>query len=407
MKKVTFIHAADLHLDSPMVGLKYLPKKIFERLQQSTFASFAKIVDAAILHQVDFVILAGDLFDGEDRSLRAQTRFRKQLERLAQQHIPVFIVHGNHDHLAGKWANIAMPQNAYVFPTEFTSETIEKQDGTKISLYGFSYPKRHVTERRIDDYFRADGADFHIGLLHGHYEGNSDHGRYAPFSLADLLEKNYDYWALGHIHKRIHLTEEPPVIYPGNIQGRHQNETGEKGCYLVTLTESNSKLEFIPSADVIWENVSVDATTATSVAELQELCRNTVDQVRREAEGILLHLTLQNVALPDAEKELLVLQELVETLQDEEKEENTSFVWPYKLTIEEAHQWEREHLITEADFYAELFQAVDTYETIDECLAPLYQHTTARKFISLPSEAEKNQLIKEAEEMLVQFLKRG
>ncbi len=407
MKKVTFIHAADLHLDSPMVGLKHLPQSIFARLQESTFSSFSKIIDAAIFHQVDFVILAGDLFDGEDRSIRAQTRFRKQIERLYSQAIPVFIVHGNHDHLEGKWANIQLPQNAYTFPTNVEMKSITTKDRTTVSLYGFSYPRRHILERRIGDYIKEEGADFHIGILHGHFEGNSDHGRYAPFSLSDLFEKQFDYWALGHIHKRSHLSEDPPVIYPGNIQGRHSKETGEKGCYLVTLTEANTSLEFISSSDVLWEDIEVDATSAKSVDDLYGLLRSIISERRKEEQGVLVTIRLKNVSLLDSQQELLSSDELLETLQDEEKDEESKFVWPVELLIEEANQWNREQMIGEADFYSELFQATDHYENSKDCLSPLYQHSSARKYVTILPEQEQEQLIKDAESILVQLLKRG
>ncbi|MDF2903740.1 MAG: metallophosphoesterase [Bacillus sp. (in: firmicutes)] len=407
MKKVTFIHAADLHLDSPMVGLKHLPQSIFTRLQESTFTAFSKIIDAAILHQVDFVILGGDLFDGEDRSIRAQTRFRKQIERLYAQQIPVFIVHGNHDHLEGKWANIQMPQNAYIFPADVAIKTFMTKDKTTVSLYGFSYPRRHVLERRIDDYIKEEGADFHIGILHGHFEGNSDHGRYAPFTLSDLLEKQFDYWALGHIHKRTHLSEDPPVIYPGNIQGRHSKETGEKGCYLVTLTEANTSLEFISSSDVLWEDIEGDATSAKSVDDLYQLSRNIISEMRKEGQGILVTIRLKNVSLMETQQELLSSEELLETLQDDEKDEESMFVWPVDLFIEEANQWNREQMIGEADFYSELFQSTDYYENSKNCLSPLYQHSSARKYVTLLSDHEQEQLIKDAESILVQLLKKG
>lgn len=406
MKKITFIHAADLHLDSPMLGLKHLPQAIFQRLKESTFTSFSNIIDSAIKHQVDFVILAGDLFDGEDRSIRAQIRFRKQLERLTQYQIPVFIIHGNHDHLSGKWANIPLPQNAYVFPPELEMQTFTNKDKVTASLYGFSYPHRHVTEKRIEDYKKQGEADFHIGILHGQFEGNSDHGKYAPFTLADLADKQFDYWALGHIHKRTLLSEEPPIIYPGNIQGRHRKEIGEKGCYLVTLTDADKSFEFIPTCDCLWEEAEVDGSTSQTIAELYQLCRKEIDNIRREGIGTLLTLKLVGVNLSAQEKEALLNGELLDTLQDEEKDEELSFVWPVDLLIGESHHYDREQLINNADFFEELFQAVDTYDNFDESLAPLFRHNTVRKYISSLSEAEYEQLIRDAENILVQLLKK-
>jgi DNA repair protein SbcD/Mre11 len=405
MKKVTFIHAADLHLDSPMIGLKHLPKSVFDRLQESTFTAFSKVIDTAIQYKVDFVILAGDLFDGEDRSLRALTRFRKQVERLESYQIPVYIVHGNHDHLGGKWATIHLPKNAHIFPSEFAVKTHNNPDGVTTNLYGFSYPQKLVSEKRIDDYIKREDSDFHIGILHGQFEGNVEHGRYAPFTLSDLLEKQFDYWALGHIHKRIHLSEAPPAIYPGNIQGRHKKESGEKGCYLVTLTETNSRLEFIPCADCLWEEIVIDTSVETSTSDLYGICKKRINEIRRETEGILLTIRLHGIDLSKSQKEILESGELLETLQEEEIEEGTSFVWPIEILFEETAEWEREQLLPEADFYEDLFRAVDTYSNADECLSSLYRHSTARKFITPLGSDEKEQIVKEAEKLLIQLLK--
>lgn len=403
---MTFIHAADLHLDSPMLGLRHLPQTIFQRLKESTFISFSKIIDVAIQHGVDFVILAGDLFDGEDRSIRAQTRFRKQIERLAQYQIPVFIVHGNHDHLSGKWANIPLPPNAYVFPPELERQMVINEDKVSAALYGFSYPHRHVTERRIDDYKKQGEADFHIGILHGNLEGTSDHGNYAPFTLADLIEKQLDYWALGHIHKRTELSEEPPIIYPGNIQGRHRKETGEKGCYLVTMSDMDKNLEFIPTSDCVWQEIEVDGSSAQTIADLYQLCRKEIDAIRREGVGTLLTMKLVGVNLSAQENEHLSSGELLDSLQEEEEDEDLSFVWLVDLLIEEYQNYDRGQLVKNADFFEELFQAVDTYEHFDESLAPLYQHNTVRKYISRLQQDELDQLVSEAETLLVKLLKK-
>lgn len=403
MKKVSFIHAADLHLDSPMQGLKYLPGHIFERLQESTFTAFTRVVDTALKLKVDFVILAGDLFDGEDRSLRAQSRFRKQMERLAVQQIPVYIVHGNHDHLGGKWPHLQLPENVHIFTEKVEVKSFTNSVNTTVHLYGFSYPRRHVLERKVDEYTKKEGSDFHIGILHGHFEGNSEHGRYAPFSISDLVEKHFDYWALGHIHTRIHLAEEPPIIYPGNTQGRNRKEAGVKGCYHITLTEAGSHFEFIPTSDVIWKELEVDASKAASFSEVYSLCRNYMEGVRSEKKGILLHITLRGIDLDGQLRSFLESGELIESLQEEEENEG-DFVWPFRLTIEETKRWQRAALVGEADFYKELFSTVDQYKEMDKCLDFLYNHPSARKYVQALSEDEQSQLLQEVEDMLIHLL---
>lgn len=405
MKEITFIHAADLHLDSPMTGLSHLPKEIFERLKESTFASLKKITDAAIQHQVDFVILAGDLFDEQDRSVRAQTRLRKEMERLAAHHIHVYVVHGNHDHLNGTWVHLDMPENVHVFGGQVEVKTFTKP-GVITHLYGFSYVKRHVTENRLHEYIKKDGADFHIGILHGHHESSSEHRSYAPFRLKELLEKNFDYWALGHIHKRMILHENPYIIYPGNIQGRNKKETGIKGCYLVSLNGSETKLEFIDTASIQWEEMLLNGQEVTHFQDLYALCQRAIEEKRVPRKGMLLSITLQNLHLEQNELTSVLNGDLLQALQEEEKEED-SFVWPMKVKVEQSFSWDRNQLERESDFYVELFHTADHFEQITESISPLFEHPSAVKFLAPLSEKEKQDLQQQALHTLLDLLQKN
>ncbi|WP_102272350.1 metallophosphoesterase family protein [Cytobacillus massiliigabonensis] len=402
MKKVTFIHAADLHLDSPMVGLKHLPQNIFQKLQESTFESFSKIIDMAILKKVDFVIIAGDLYDASDRSIRAQVRFRKEMERLAEKNIAVYAVHGNHDHMMGNWAHLPMPENVHIFNHEpemlkFTNE------GMTVHLYGFSYPKRHVHTRMIDDYKKVHGADMHIGILHGHFEGSSEHGKYAPFRLSDLIEKEFDYWALGHIHKRAELSNDPPIIYPGNIQGRSRKEKGRKGCYYVEWADHGTVYEFIETESVIWEEVVVDASSAISFHDVLMECKRAIEEIRMDEKGMLLHLILDNVSLSSIELRGIANGELLDILREEEKDEH-AFVWISDLTYLEKTAWDRTELGQESEFFNELFMLSEQLDPLEESLSLLYSHPLARKFIDGLSKEERKKIAADAEDILVGLL---
>lgn len=402
MKKITFIHGADLHLDSPMTGLSHLPKKIFERIKESTFTALRTLIDAAIEHKVDFVILAGDLFDEEDRSVRAQTRLRKEMLRLRQHQIKVFIVYGNHDHLNGSWIHLDLPENVHVFKEEVEMKVFRKEN-TSVHLYGFSYPVRHVTENMTEHYIKKEGADFDIGILHGHGDGTSRHARYAPFQIKDLLEKKFDYWALGHIHKREMLHEVPYIVYPGNIQGRNKKESGSKGCYLVTLTEGDTKLEFIETADVLWEECRIDARDVHSFQDLYLLCLQEIEKKRLYTKGVLLSLSLSNVSLAEKELAAVINGELLQTLQEEESEEE-GFVWPFAIEMVQSRLWNREQLEGESDFYQELFRTFESNDHVTESIRILYEHPAARRFLSEMSEEEKQIMQDRALQTLIQLL---
>lgn len=401
MKQVKFLHTADLHLDSPMVGLRHLPKAIFHRLQESTFKALSNITDAAIKQAVDFVVIAGDLYDSEDRSIRAQAFFRNEMARLGEKGIKVFAIHGNHDHLGSRSTTIDFPDNVHFFKDQLETAVFSKDDGTLVHLYGFSYPERHVMERWIEKYKKSDGADFHIGLLHGHFEGASDHGKYAPFRLGDLIGKGYDYWALGHIHKRAVLSEQPYIVYPGNPQGRNRKELGAKGAAIVQLTDTGSEVSFIESSDVIWDELVIDAQESVGFNILYDQCLAAIDGKRTEGKGVLLDIRIErlNSNLTDV-IDKIASGELLELLQENEKEED-SFVWVHRLRFSEELVIDRGNLIKQSDFYEELFRTIEQYGDLNEPLSPLFQHSQARRHLDVLSENEKEQLIKDAEHLLL------
>lgn len=405
MKSIQFIHSADLHLDSPFVGLQYLPKSIFKRIQESTFISLIKMVDAAISLKVDFVLICGDLYDGEDRSIKAQARLRKQMDRLYEAGIDVFMLHGNHDHLSGNWTSIEMPPNVHVFSSEVEVKEFVSRNGSNVHIYGFSYPERHVIEKKINEYEKALGADFHIGMLHGHCVGsNTQHQPYAPFTLSELLEKNLDYWALGHIHKQQILHKDHPyIVYPGNIQGRHRKEEGSKGCFTVTLTEQETIIQPIETADIIWSQIKINAGSVQTFSDLYLLCKKEIENQRLTTQGVLLNLLIDHV---DG-KEKGILEkikngELLEALQDGEEEEE-SFVWTYRIDVDHFEQ----SVVMEETFKRELAQTkheLDQQELFKQATDELFGHLHSSRYLESISEDEKKELLVEAEKLVFDLI---
>ncbi|WP_066316762.1 DNA repair exonuclease [Bacillus sp. FJAT-29814] len=403
MKKISFIHGADLHLDSPMVGLRHLPQAIFTRAKESTFTALKKLTATAIERKVDFVILAGDLFDGEDRSLRAQSRFRAEMQKLAQHQIPVYVIHGNHDHLNGSWVHLDLPENVHVFGSKVERMALVTNSGVTVHLYGFSYPTRHVYERKIDEYGKSGEADFHIGILHGNESSGTEHDNYAPFIVKDLLEKNFDYWALGHIHKRSVLSDNPPIIYPGNIQGRNKKEIGAKGVYHVSLNELGAEFSFVDCADIVWEDVEIDAAKAENFNDILGLCQSAIHSCQKSNAGTFLSLKLTNIHLDDDREKRTLNGELLDLLLDDVQSED-SFVWIVDITFSERKLLDKELLIQEANFYGELFETIEHFENTGNALAPLYEHRLGKKYLSHLSTAEQRELIGRTEKLLIQYL---
>ncbi|MEK4971343.1 DNA repair exonuclease [Niallia sp. FSL R7-0648] len=400
--EISFIHCADLHLDSPMVGLKNLPITIHNKLKESTFTAFKKVIDAAISKKVDFIIIAGDIYDGEDRSIKAQIRFRNEMLRLEENQIEVYLIHGNHDHLNGSWVQIELPPNVHVFPSMVTVKKYVKNN-LSVNLYGFSYETRHIKERRIVEYERSGEANFHVGILHGNLEGSTEHSAYAPFQVKDLLAKKMDYWALGHIHKREILESVPPIVYPGNIQGRHKKETEVKGCYYVELRDGDASLEFIPTSEVIWETVKIDASFVHTFDDLYKLCRKEMDAVGDRKYSYLISLEIEKLRLQDS----FLASDLLEILQQDEVDED-SFVWVNSIKVQENTEWLKENLLRESAFYEELFAVTKDFELVNEAVAPLFQHPKTHRFLEELTAEEKQELAEEAEDLLLTMLvKRG
>ncbi|MDQ6419039.1 DNA repair exonuclease [Paenibacillus sp. LHD-117] len=258
-----FIHAADLHLDSPFRGLAKAPEAVRTALSSSTFYALRRLTDAAIENEVDFVVVAGDLFDEADRSLRAQFALVKEWERLAEHGIAVYAIHGNHDHLGGRRAKLRLPSAVHIFGSKQMDWAPAFTRGGELAahVYGMSYGERSVTANLAGTYALQDGAPYHIALLHGNVGGDPSHDSYAPCALEELAGSRFDYWALGHIHKREVLNVYPHVVYAGNTQGRNPKELGAKGCYIVDVSAAGAaKLRFVALDAVRWleENVSIE-----------------------------------------------------------------------------------------------------------------------------------------------------
>lgn len=262
-----FIHAADLHIDSPLRGLSRYEGAPLERLRGATRRALEGLVDLAIEQQVDFVLIAGDLYDGNWQDFHTGLFVREQMVRLKNAAVAVFIVQGNHDAQSLMTRQIPWPDNVKVFSSR-TAETVHLQ-ALGVAIHGHSFPNRQVSEDLVPSYPAAVPGCFNIGLLHTSLTGMEGHDTYAPTTLANLKSRNYDYWALGHIHARQVVCESPRVVFPGNLQGRHARETGAKGCELVTVENAAVTAVFMPLDVVRWHHVAVDLQTAEQLDDVR------------------------------------------------------------------------------------------------------------------------------------------
>lgn len=286
MSGIKFIHTADLHLDTPFKGLAALNPELTKKLKDATFASFRRIIDLCIDRDVDFLVISGDIFDNENKSLSAQLKFSSELRRLSEKGKPTYIVCGNHDPYDSWLETFKLPENIYRFNSvKCEYYTFEKEGNALADIHGISFKDSSTTQNLALKYkLSSEPSLFSIAVLHGTLGHSGPHAEYAPFSIDDIIGKGFDYWALGHIHKqRIIRYSNPSVVYPGNPQGRDFGETGLKGCYFVELKkEMEPELEFIPTQLIQLENIEIDLTGAERIDEVESLVRDVLNNLAEE-----------------------------------------------------------------------------------------------------------------------------
>ena len=269
-----FLHAADLHLDTPFTGMRRVDTSLVATLRDATTRAFDNLVKAALEHSVAFVVIAGDIYDGPERGVRAQLAFRNGLDRLAQAGIPSFVVHGNHDPVEDGWSAVRKwPDGVTVFGSESVATVPVERDGQRLALiHGISYARRE-TKDNLALGFRRDQAEcFQVGALHCNAGAHADYAPYSPCSVDDLVRAGLDYWALGHVHLRQFLHEGGPwIAYPGNLQGLSPkpSELGAKGALLVDVDDGQvASVDFLPVDVVRFDAFDLDIAELVDVAGL-------------------------------------------------------------------------------------------------------------------------------------------
>lgn len=262
-----FIHAADIHLDSPMRGLPNYPGAPIEEIRAATRRALEALVNLATEDNVDLVLIAGDLYDGDWRDYNTGLFLAAQMTRLREAGIEVVIASGNHDAASQITRHLKLPDNVRRLSTKHPESVVFEEFGAVVHGQGFS--ERHVLTNVTRDYPQVSPDLFNIGMLHTS-AGLAGHDEYAPCSKQDLLARGYQYWALGHIHRYEVLSSDPWILFPGNLQGRHIRETGPKGCIVVTVENDKATVERRDLAVVRWELCRVSSVDCHDVYELIE-----------------------------------------------------------------------------------------------------------------------------------------
>jgi exonuclease SbcD len=414
MPNFSFVHTADLHLDSPFAALKVDNPDLAHILHSATFEAFDRVIQLCLEEKVDFLLVAGDVYDGSDRSLRAQVKFRDGLQRLHEAGISSFVVHGNHDPLDGWSSTLEWPPGVHVFGEHV--ETVEvKRDGSLLSrIQGISYPKRDE-RRNLSLLFQPTDSAFHIALLHANVGSDTGHEPYAPCTLEDLIKSKMDYWALGHVHsQRVLSAHLPFVVYPGNTQGRNIKETGEKGCYLVKVGDDKEvELEFHETDVIRWTTHELSIHDLQTEQDLINALDHACVRISEKAADrpSIARVTLSGQSpLFKFLKAPNSVSDLLEILHERGPSYSPS-VWVEQILLKVGPDIDPMLRMKERDFLGdlilysrELMGEKHLEAFVREDLAPLFESTRIQKYVESPGDRQLRELLEEAERICLENL---
>lgn len=378
-----FLHAADIHLDSPLRGLEVHEDAPVDEIRGATRRAFDNLIDLAIEAEVDFVLIAGDLYDGDWKDYHTGLFFAARMGRLAKAGIRVFIVSGNHDAASQTTKAMPLPDNVTLFPHRKPHSV--KLDDLGIVIHGQSYPARVVTENLAVQYPQHDPHYFNIGLLHTALTGRAGHADYAPCNPAELISKGYDYWALGHVHQREIVSEDPWILYPGNLQGRHIREAGAKGATLVTVADGRISAVEARELDVLrWAVCQVDLSACESAEAVYDSVRQGFERELDLAQSRPLALRLVLTGKSPFHAQLL---DRAARWADEFRAIAVGYgdLWLEKVAFQTSRKMALEDLLGRDTPIANLMQSIQELELDGEALLKLVPELSALK-TKMPAE---------------------
>lgn len=366
-----FIHAADLHLDSPLTGLERYEGAPVDRVRQATRRTLENLVSLALEQEVAFVLLAGDLYDGDWRDFQTGLFFVSQMVKLRDAGIPVYVIAGNHDAANRMTKSLPLPDNVHMLSAKKPQTMhLEKH---QVAIHGQGFATVAVLDDLSAGYPAAVRGWFNVGLLHTSANGREGHERYAPCTVEGLRSKNYDYWALGHVHQREVLHTNPPIIFPGNTQGRHIRETGAKGCMVVTVTDDGGVRPDLHALDVLrWQSCRVDAASAETGDDVLDRFDTQLRQLWHGAEERLLAVRVEVVGACKAHAQLASRpQHWANTIRSRAVDVSSGDAWVEKVHLRTTLPHDAEHDLNADIPVHALIHYIQTLRADDEQLLKL------------------------------------
>lgn len=350
-----FIHTADIHLDSPLVGLAAYKDAPVDLLRTVTRDAFTRLVDIAIEESVDFMVIAGDLYDGTWKDYNTGHFFCREMGRLNKASIPVYLLYGNHDAESEMTKKLTLPANVHTF--ESRKANTFRIDALKVALHGRSYKEAATFDNLASSYPAPVAGWLNIGVLHTALGGYTAHPNYAPCTVAELTAKGYDYWALGHVHEHAIIQKAPWVVFPGNLQGRHIKETGARGAVLITADETGiQSVERLLVDALRWHRVEVDASSAATLPEVTRLVGQAFERLMADTpESIYLSVRVSIQGKTSAHGELFGLErQLREDILGQAAALGIHRLWVEKVCLETEPSVDAAQMASRSDAIADL-----------------------------------------------------
>ncbi len=426
MFSVRYVHAADIHLDVPFRGIcrEIDNDTLRAQLRKATFTALDRLVALCQRERPDFVVIAGDVYNEDDQSLKAQLHLHDACTRLAKIHIPVFIVHGNHDPISSRLKTLAWPENTHIFGETVACHNVERQGTPVAVVHGISHASAREGRNLAKDFSRQNTETqlFQLGVLHCSVQSLPTADRYAPCTLEDLKAAQLDAWALGHVHAAQKLSEEPFIAYSGNTQGIHINEDGPKGCLLVEANPKGNTFQvtatFHNLAPVEWhtlhinleEIATMDAVENAMTSAIQEC----VDAASAHCEALIVRLRLEGRT--ECHQQLhtpRVISDLLERMREKTWEKPR--VWIKDILLESSPLIAMDELLQRDDLLGETLRMAakhhDDPEALNSflyaCLEPLLKHDTAKHILHPPDGEQAHKLLEEAMQLCADMMEKG
>ncbi|MBQ7738286.1 MAG: DNA repair exonuclease [Desulfovibrionaceae bacterium] len=418
MPNITFIHSADLHLDAPFKGLsKNLlnGERLSKQLQEATFAVIDRLEKLCLDQKPDFLVLAGDLTNSEEQSVRARLRLVRLCENLKTAGIRVFIIHGNHDPKAQTFKSINFPDNVTIFGDTVTRELFIKEGQVQAVIHGLSHETR-FDSRNVTPFFKRDqeyDQCFQLGLLHCTLGASSDSDNIQPATIKELKETNLDAWALGHVHKPGILAKDPFIAYAGSPQGLDITEDGPHGCYLVHACKNQDSWQceatFQSLAPIIWQTIIQPLDELNSLEKLVLELETKFDKIKNtlppNCRSVIVKIILTgqtkleqelNSGLNDLMAELALAETGTPGLYIRDIELATT------AAIDLNEYLKRDDLLGYCLRQVELMQKEDDLKAfVQKTLNPLFGHSQLRKLIKPLSDDDLSRLLQDAAKLCI------